>query len=88
METRTPGAYPLPHTLRRLAFNLALRRDVARDPPDLAVGFDIDGWALPPAGRRACPLVVSLKGVAADEARHERDDGGGGSCGHVSRVYP
>ncbi len=36
------------------------------------MGFDLDGCALPAPGRRSYPLAVSLKGVAADEARHER----------------
>jgi phosphatidylinositol alpha-1,6-mannosyltransferase len=58
----------------RLHFNLDLPRRI-RDrplPPDLVVGFDVDGvrWARsrPPDSR----YVVSLKGVAADEARFSR----------------
>jgi len=47
---------------------LARRIDEAR--PDLVVGVDMGGFLLP-AGR-PYPLVVALKGVAADEARFER----------------
>lgn len=54
--------------LSRLAFNagLAVRSDVLPEL-DLAVGVDLDGVFLRPA----VPYVVMLKGVAADEARHE-----------------
>ncbi len=55
---------------RRLAYNLY----AALDPPaeaDLVVGFDLDGFLLPRTPDRP-PVVVALKGVAADEALHER----------------
>lgn len=58
----------LPLTLRRLVFNLLLplRHDGRRF--DLVVGFDWDGvWH-----RRRAPYVCSIKGVLADELRHER----------------
>ena len=53
--------------LPRLRFNLALglRRP---GPFDLVVCVDFDGFAL----RGSAPRVVLLKGVAADEAAHER----------------
>lgn len=57
--------------LTRLLYNLTMRlriEDVARRY-DLAVGFDIDGFALPtPLG---IPYVVALKGIAAEERRFE-----------------
>ncbi len=64
---------------RRLAFNLGLRRRLAGalarlGPVDAVVGFDLDGCFLAPpgaAGERPA-RIVSLKGVAAEERRHER----------------
>ena len=56
------------HTLDRWLYNVG----VALRPPreaDLVYGVDLDGFLL--GGRRA-PLVVSLKGVIADELRNER----------------
>lgn len=51
----------------RALFNVALRnRDF--DAFDLVIGVDLDGFAL----RIERPYVVLLKGVAADEADHER----------------
>ncbi|HSM07998.1 MAG TPA: glycosyltransferase family 4 protein [Gemmatimonadota bacterium] len=57
--------------LTRIVYNLSLARRIERVAGcyDLAVGFDIDGWALPvdPGAR----FVVALKGVAAEEGRFE-----------------
>jgi glycosyltransferase involved in cell wall biosynthesis len=56
------------HTLDRLLYNV----DVALAPPsaDLVVGVDLDGFLW--ARRRTARFVVALKGVIADELRHER----------------
>ena len=56
------------HTLDRWLYNASL----ALRPPrhvDLVYGVDLDGFLL---GRRRPPLVVSLKGVIADELKNER----------------
>jgi phosphatidylinositol alpha-1,6-mannosyltransferase len=58
------------HTLDRWLYNAA----VALRPPvgaDVVVGADLDGflWA---RRRRRPPFVAALKGIIADEARHER----------------
>ncbi|RRR75497.1 MAG: glycosyltransferase family 1 protein [Candidatus Viridilinea halotolerans] len=71
--TRLAPLKPWPATLtaRRLLFNLYVPALLCRLPYDLVVGFDIDGFLL--SGRRlAAPYVVSIKGVIADELRHER----------------
>jgi len=66
------GAGPdLDSTLpERLLFNLRLPRILQRrtPPPDLVVGFDIDGfrWS---GMRRSVPYLLMLKGIAADEGR-------------------
>ncbi|MGD8495772.1 MAG: glycosyltransferase family 4 protein [Gemmatimonadales bacterium] len=61
--------------LTRCVYNVTLRRRVEElaDRYDLAVGFDIDGWALPRGlpERLGLRYVVALKGVAAEEARFE-----------------
>ncbi|MFW6200307.1 MAG: glycosyltransferase family 4 protein, partial [Gemmatimonadota bacterium] len=54
----------------RIRYNRGLHDLVLEADPDLAVGFDVDGFLLP--RRRRYPLVLHLKGVAADEARFER----------------
>jgi len=64
-----PGTKLLPPDLARLAANAGFRRRLRALQPDLVVGFDLDGCFL---GRLAAPYVVSLKGVMADERRHER----------------
>jgi glycosyltransferase involved in cell wall biosynthesis len=57
-----------PFLLERLRFNLTLGRALQRTGPhDLVVGFDVDGTL----ARPSAPFVVSLKGIAADEARFE-----------------
>jgi glycosyltransferase involved in cell wall biosynthesis len=62
--------------LRRVAFNLALpSRLRAKTPFDLVVGFDIDGFRWAPSRTPDLPYVVSLKGIAADEARFSRSIG-------------
>ncbi len=57
--------------LTRLVYNLTLKPRVARVASqfDVIVGFDYDGWALPP--NPDSRFVVALKGVAADERRFE-----------------
>lgn len=59
-----------PLTLRRLRYNWQLPARLQGSAYDLTVGFDIDGvrWA----GRSAGPYVCSIKGVIAEEQRHER----------------
>lgn len=57
-------------TARRLHFNLALPALLRALPYDLIVGFDIDGFLV--AGRAPAPYVCSVKGVIAEELRHER----------------
>jgi glycosyltransferase involved in cell wall biosynthesis len=56
------------HTLDRYLYNVG----VALRPPgaDVVVGVDLDGFLWAP--RRTGRYVVSLKGVIADELRHER----------------
>ncbi|NJK79330.1 MAG: glycosyltransferase family 4 protein [Chloroflexaceae bacterium] len=64
---------PWPHTLtvRRLLYNIQLPALLRSLQYDLVVGFDIDGflWSGKPT---ATPYVCSIKGVIAEEARHER----------------
>ncbi|SEV97589.1 glycosyltransferase family 4 protein [Luteibacter sp. 329MFSha] len=65
------GTWPRNTTARRLFFNAALplRLDVSKH--DIVVGFDYDGFLC--SGRtRKVPYIVSIKGVLAEEARHER----------------
>ena len=59
-----------PLTLRRLRYNWQLPRRLQSAEYDLIVGVDIDGvrWA----GRSPLPYVCSIKGVIAEEQRHER----------------
>ncbi|HYF63709.1 MAG TPA: glycosyltransferase, partial [Herpetosiphonaceae bacterium] len=59
-----------PLTLRRLRYNWELPRRLQHARYDLIVGVDIDGvrWA----GRSPAPYVCSIKGVLAEEQRHER----------------
>ena len=56
------------HTLDRYLYNVG----IVLAPPvaDVVVGVDLDGFMW--AGRRAGRYVVSLKGIIADELRHER----------------
>ena len=57
-------------TLRRLWYNWTLPRRLVHAQYDLIVGFDIDGvrWAQ----RSHVPYICSIKGVIAEEQRHER----------------
>ncbi|MBI5136458.1 MAG: glycosyltransferase family 4 protein [Nitrospirae bacterium] len=58
------------HLAARLLFNLELPRRVRQGAFDLVVGFDWDGFLVRPApGQR---YAVGLKGIVADELRHER----------------
>lgn len=57
------------HDATRLAYNLGLKARLRGVAADLVVGFDFDGCFLAPGASR--PYVVSLKGVMADELRHE-----------------
>jgi glycosyltransferase involved in cell wall biosynthesis len=59
-----------PLTLRRLRYNWELPARLQLAAYDMIVGFDIDGvrWA----GRDVGPYVCSIKGVIAEEQRHER----------------
>ncbi len=53
----------------RILYNIRLLSRLCRRRFDAVVGFDLDGFLIPPgaAGR----YLVSLKGIAADEARFE-----------------
>jgi glycosyltransferase involved in cell wall biosynthesis len=55
--------------LGRVAFNLRSRFRIARMRADVLVGFDLDGVFV---ARGLFRHVAALKGVLADEARHER----------------
>ena len=65
------GAQPHNLTLRRLWFNLQLFAGWHAHGYDLVVGTDIDGvfWSL---RRGDTPYVVAIKGVIAEEMKHER----------------
>ncbi|MCC6858383.1 MAG: glycosyltransferase family 4 protein [Bryobacterales bacterium] len=54
------------YTASRILFNETLR--FRRDECDVTVGFDMDGYRVAGRGRHA----ASIKGVIADEMRHER----------------
>jgi glycosyltransferase involved in cell wall biosynthesis len=69
------AAWPRSLTLRRLLYNVQLPALLRAMPYDLAVGFDIDGVLVAPgaaAGAGRTPYVCSIKGVLAEESRHER----------------
>lgn len=55
---------------RRLLYNLGVRARIDPAEADLLVGTDLDGAFLP--RRPPLPYVVALRGVAADEAFHDR----------------
>ncbi len=56
--------------LKRLWFNITLPGQLAGHGYDAVIGFDWDGFLYrPPPGR---PYTVGLKGILADELRHER----------------
>jgi len=64
------GPTRLGHAAQRIAFNLRAGRKLAHlaYPPDMVVGFDLDGCLL----RRNAPFVASIKGVLAEELTFER----------------
>lgn len=68
VEVRNLGFRSGFHTLDRWCYNAGL----ALAPPraDVAVGFDLDGFLW--ARRHPIPFVASLKGIIADELRHEQ----------------
>jgi glycosyltransferase involved in cell wall biosynthesis len=53
----------------RLLYNLTIPRQIERGRYDLVVGFDWDGFLYRPTS--TLPYVVGLKGILADELRHE-----------------
>src|SRR4051794_26416282 len=56
-------------TLSRIVFNIRIRKQLRSIRADAIIGFDLDG-VFAPRGR---PLhVAAIKGVLADEAKHER----------------
>lgn len=63
--------WPRTLTLRRVLFNLQLPALLRQLSYDLIVGFDIDGflWSGSDGGT---PYLASIKGVIAEELRHER----------------
>jgi glycosyltransferase involved in cell wall biosynthesis len=57
-----------PPTVSRLRFNIRIRKTLRSLNADAVIGFDLDGVFAPKA-----PLhIAAIKGVLADEARHER----------------
>lgn len=66
----TPLGFRWPLPLTRLSYNLTLARRLRMRGDEVLIGFDSDGSLLP--RRLADRLVVSLKGVAAEEKRFER----------------
>ena len=66
-----PTPWPRTLTLRRLLFNLQLPALLRTLRYDLVVGFDIDGF-LWSGHSGSTPYLVSIKGVLAEELRHER----------------
>jgi len=66
-----PTDWPPMLTPRRLLFNLQLPALLRSLRYDLVVGFDIDGFGW--SGRSdGTPYLASIKGVIAEELRHER----------------
>jgi glycosyltransferase involved in cell wall biosynthesis len=63
-------AWPANLTLRRLLFNLHLPALLRSLRYELVVGFDIDGFGWS-AARGATAYLASIKGVIAEEMRHE-----------------
>jgi len=58
-----------PPNVSRLGFNIRIRKELRSLQSDAVVGFDLDGVFAPRGGP---PHVAAIKGVIADEARHER----------------
>jgi len=73
LVTRVAPGRPWPRTLtlRRLLFNLQLFARWRAQDYDLVVGTDVDGvfWS---SRRGGVPYVVAIKGVIAEELRHEQ----------------
>jgi glycosyltransferase involved in cell wall biosynthesis len=65
--TVTP-AHPRTTTLRRILFNIRIRKQLRSVRADAIIGFDLDGVFAP---RRGPLHVAAIKGVLADEAKHE-----------------
>lgn len=65
-----PVAWPAAITARRMFFNVQIPALLRCLDYDLIVGFDIDGFCV--AARAPAPYVCSVKGVIAEELRHER----------------
>jgi glycosyltransferase involved in cell wall biosynthesis len=58
-----------PPNVSRLGFNIRIRKTLRSIEADAVIGFDLDGVFAPRGG----PVhVAAIKGVLADEARHER----------------
>lgn len=57
-----------PPNVSRLGFNIRIRKTLRSLQADAIVGFDLDG-VFAPSGLRH---IAAIKGVLADEARHER----------------
>jgi glycosyltransferase involved in cell wall biosynthesis len=55
-------------TLSRILFNLRISNQLRSQRADAVIGFDLDGVFAP---RNGCRHVAAIKGVIADEARHE-----------------
>ncbi|MEA2339508.1 MAG: hypothetical protein QOE82_3515 [Thermoanaerobaculia bacterium] len=57
-----------PPNVSRLGFNIRIRKTLRSIQADAIVGFDLDGVFAP----RGLRHIAAIKGVIADEARHER----------------
>jgi glycosyltransferase involved in cell wall biosynthesis len=58
-----------PPNVSRLGFNIRIRKTLRSIEADAVIGFDLDGVFAP---RRQWMHVAAIKGVIADEAKHER----------------
>ena len=71
IDVITPRLHLPVYTAERILFNEALRFRQNFKKPDFSLGFDLDGYALPPSLRRK-PHIAGIKGVVADELRFEK----------------
>ena len=71
IDILTPQFHLPIYTAERILFNESLRFRRKLKEPDLSVGFDLDGYALPAPLLRK-PHIASIKGVVADEMRFEK----------------